>query len=174
MPRDIGSFLLFLAGSEACSRTGKPGKSNLPRTPEAARTFLAPISGMLFDWPGGFSHAVRERLAAGQVTTLPERLGKWYNGLMRFRSEAYADFRTVLSEVAAQAFDGTYGGAVLKADTEHAWISAAEAAASRRAYRTDSRRRLGGPPRRAAPPQRVRASEYGGLERGRRGPQGRP
>jgi hypothetical protein len=127
-PRDIGSFLLFLAGSEARSRTGKPGKTNLPRTPEAARAFLAPISGMLCDWPTEFSKAVHERLEAGQGATLPERLGKWYHGLMRFRSEAYVDFRTVLSEVAAQAFDGSYGGAALPADTERAWISAAEAA----------------------------------------------
>jgi hypothetical protein len=127
-PRDIGSFLLFLARSEARSRTGKPGKSNLPRTPEAARTFLAPISGMLCDWPAGFSKVVRERLDAGHGATLPERLGKWYHGLMRFRSEAYADFRATLSEVAAEAFDGSYGGAALPADAERAWISAAEAA----------------------------------------------
>jgi hypothetical protein len=127
-PRDIGSFLLFLGGSEARSRTGKPGKSNLPRTPEAARTFLAPISGMLCDWPNGFSGAVRERLEAGQGATLPERLGKWYHGLMRFRSEAYADFRAALTDVAAVAFDGFYGGAALPPDTERAWISAAEAA----------------------------------------------
>jgi hypothetical protein len=127
-PRDIGSFLLFLGGSEARSRTGKPGKSNLPRTPEVARTFLAPISGMLCDWPNGFSGAVRERLKAGQGATLPERLGKWYHGLMRFRSEAYADFRAALTDVAAVAFDGAYGGAALPPDTERAWISAAEAA----------------------------------------------
>jgi hypothetical protein len=47
---------------------------------------------------------------------------------MRFRSEAYGDFRVALSEVAAEAFDGSYGGAALPADTERAWISAAEAA----------------------------------------------
>jgi hypothetical protein len=127
-PADIGSFLLFLAGSEARSRTGKPGKTNLPRTPEAARAFLAPISDMLCEWPTGFSKAVGERLAAGQGTTLPEHLGKWYHGLMRFRSEAYADFRAVLTDVAAEAFDGSYGGAALPADMERAWISAAEAA----------------------------------------------
>jgi hypothetical protein len=127
-PRDIGGFLLFLAGSEARSRTGKPGKTNLPRTPEAARAFLVPISEMLCDWPAGFSETVGERLAAGQGATLPERLGKWYHGLMRFRSEAYGDFRAVLSEVAAEAFDGSYGGAALPADAERAWISAAEAA----------------------------------------------
>jgi hypothetical protein len=83
---------------------------------------------MLCDWPTEFSKAVHERLEAGQGATLPERLGKWYHGLMRFRSEAYADLRAVLSEVAAQAFDGSYGGAALPADTERAWISAAEAA----------------------------------------------
>ncbi len=126
-PADIGSFLLFLAGSEARSRTGKPGKTNLPRTPEAARAFLAPISGMLCDWPAGFSKTVGERLAAGQGATLPERLGKWYDGLMRFRSEAYRDFRAVLSDVAADTFDGSYGGAALPADTERAWMAAAEA-----------------------------------------------
>jgi alkyl sulfatase BDS1-like metallo-beta-lactamase superfamily hydrolase len=64
-PADIGSFLLFLGGSEARARTGKPGKTNLPRTPEAARAFLEPISDLLCEWPTGFSKAVGERLAAG-------------------------------------------------------------------------------------------------------------
>jgi hypothetical protein len=47
---------------------------------------------------------------------------------MRFRSEAHGDFRAAMSDVAAEAFDGTYGGAALPADAERAWISAAEAA----------------------------------------------
>ncbi|MGC9369439.1 MAG: hypothetical protein ACP5DX_07895 [Paracoccaceae bacterium] len=127
-PADIGSFLLFLAGSEMRAYTGKPGKVKLPKSPEEARSFLASAAPLLCDWPKGFEEVVQRRLGAAHGATVPERLGKWYQSLMRFRAPAYSDFHEALGSVAAAVFDGPYLGKTATDPDECTWISAAEAA----------------------------------------------
>lgn len=126
-PRDIGRFLYFLAVSSARSRTGKPGKTPLPRTPEESQEFLSGLEALLCNWPDGFEQDVSERLQLSDAPTVPERLGKFHDGLMSFKAEAYADFRSAVGRIATKVFEGPYLGKG-PAIGPRGWISAAEAA----------------------------------------------
>ena len=128
-PSDIGEFIFFLASGGMDAVTGKKGKAPLPRTVEEARGFLADTFRLLCDWPTAFRDDVARRLREGEpsASSAPARLGRWYQRLMSFDSDAYADFRQALGEIVGQEFDGPYVGSVPVAACERDWISAAEA-----------------------------------------------
>lgn len=127
-PKDIGSFLMFLAGDAQDQKTGKPGKAPHPKTAAEAREFLAPLAALLCSWPIGFEVEVARRLTAGDEKTAPARLGKWYQGLMAFNDPAYASVHDVLKRVVADQFNGPYAGSAVSDQSKRSWISAAEAA----------------------------------------------
>ena len=130
-PSDIGEFLFFLAASGLMARTGKQGKTSLPKTVEEARCFLSAATGLLCDWPNAFRQDVSDRLQRSDsgLSTAPERLGRWYQRLMRFTHPAYDDFRTELGQVVSAEFDGTYAGACgQEIHGLRDWVPAAEAA----------------------------------------------
>jgi len=130
-PSDIGEFLFFLAASGRMTNSGKHGKTTMPKTIEEARAFLTAAARVLCDWPAVFQQDASERLQRGDpsASTAPERLGRWYQRLMRFSNEAYDDFRTELGTVISLEFDGAYTGAAgLGSDSDREWMSAAEAA----------------------------------------------
>jgi hypothetical protein len=129
-PPGISSFLLFLASRETDPRTGKAGKSAVPPDLSASRAFLRPLESIFASWPAGFGAHVRKRLRAGDhdLQSAPARLGYWYQGLMRFREDAYAPFRECLATVIADEFEGAYrGAAAADSGRRAAWLSAAEA-----------------------------------------------
>lgn len=130
-PGDIGDFIFFLAASGAATRSGKHGKTTIPKTIEEARRFLATATALICDWPAAFRKDASARLQRGDrcASTAPERLGRWYQRLMRFSHPAYADFRSELAKVVSEEFDGAYVGAIdLSPELEREWVSAAEAA----------------------------------------------
>jgi len=127
-PKEIGSFLMFLAGDAQNQKTGKPGKAPQPKSVGDAREFLAPLAALLCSWPTGFEAEVGRRLTAGDEKTAPARLGKWYQGLMAFNDPAYASFHDALNNVVAVQFNGPYAGGAVSDQSKRSWISAAEAA----------------------------------------------
>ncbi|WP_371158471.1 hypothetical protein [Jannaschia sp. 2305UL9-9] len=130
-PGDIGEFIFFLAASGAATRSGKHGKTTIPKTIEEARRFLATATDLICDWPGAFRKDSSARLQRGErcASTAPERLGRWYQRLMRFSHPAYNDIRSGLAKVVGEEFDGAYVGAIdLSPELERVWVSAAEAA----------------------------------------------
>lgn len=126
-PGDFASFLFFLASNEQKSRSGKEGKTPLPATISDTRTFLTQAEPWLKSWPIGFQGKLAQRLSEGDpnASSAPARLGKWYQRLMRFNGDAYADIRNQLSASIAEHFQGPYAGRPVKS---RAWISATEAA----------------------------------------------
>lgn len=130
-PFDVGDFLFFLAASGAASRTGKQGKAVMPKTVGEAQLFLAEATKLLSVWPAAFQKEASSRLQHGDqsASTAPERLGRWYQRLMRFNHPAYDDFRSILGEVINGYFDGPHKGAAgQNSDSSREWIAAAEAA----------------------------------------------
>jgi len=130
-PRDIGEFLFFLAASGVPTKTGKQGKTVTPTTVKEAQIFLAEATNLLTEWPSAFQEEVSNRLRRGDqsASTAPERLGRWYQRLMRFTDPAFGDFRSVLGETVNGSFAGPYlGAAAADSDGCREWISAAEAA----------------------------------------------
>ena len=126
-PSDFASFLFFLASSEQKSRSGKEGKTPLPVTIPDTRVFLAQAEPWLRSWPRGFQGKLAHRLSEGDpnASSAPARLGKWYQRLMRFSGDAYADIHNQLSAGIAEHFQGPYAGRSVE---DRAWISATEAA----------------------------------------------
>ncbi|WP_135502913.1 TniQ family protein [Roseovarius aestuariivivens] len=129
-PSDIGEFIFFLASGGVETVTGKQGKTPLPRSLEETRGFLLEASRLICDWPYAFRDEVVRRLRKGdtRASSAPAQLGRWYQRLMSFEGDAYADFREALSDVVRQEFDGMYVGGIQIASDERDWISAAEAA----------------------------------------------
>jgi len=82
----------------------------MPKTIAEAREFLSAATGILCDWPSAFRKDASDRLQRGDqsASTAPERLGRWYQRLMRFSDTAYDDFRIELGNVINLEFDGTY------------------------------------------------------------------
>ncbi|WP_298905096.1 TniQ family protein [uncultured Aliiroseovarius sp.] len=126
-PSDLGSFLVFLAGHEQKTRSGKEGKTPLPMTIADTRTFLSRAEPWLRSWPHGFQDKLAQRLSEGDplASSAPARLGKWYQGLMRFNGDAYSDVHAQLSAGIAENFSGPYAGRHV---VDRAWISATKAA----------------------------------------------
>ncbi|MDO5758352.1 MAG: TniQ family protein [Rhodobacterales bacterium] len=131
-PSDIGEFIYFLASGGVESITDKQGKTPLPRTLWETRSFLKDASQLLCDWPAAFHEEVTRRLRDGgdRASSAPAQLGRWYQRLMSFNNDAYADFRQALAEVVGREFDGAYVGGVQIDPHARDWISAAEAARS--------------------------------------------
>ena len=129
-PHDIGEFIYFLASEYVETVTGKQGKSSLPRTIAETRDFLCKAVEMLCAWPDAFRSEVSSRLSDGanRAPSAPARLGRWYQRLMGFQSQAYADFRKELGEIVRCEFDGPYVGGAPVVASEREWLSAAEAA----------------------------------------------
>ncbi|WP_415714450.1 TniQ family protein [Roseibium sp.] len=129
-PPNIGEFLFFLASARSDTKTGKHGKAGLPRTVAESRAFLRGAMAVLCDWPNAFRIEVSRRLANDEnaSSSAPARLGRWYQRLMEFNGDEYSDFRTELTHVVKNEFDGIYSGNI-QASTQHrSWISAAQAA----------------------------------------------
>lgn len=128
-PLDIANFLYFLSTSELQGSTAKPGKTPLPRTVEDAVEFIRPVANFLADWPVNFDAHVRTRLHAGppDANSAPERLGAWYQRLMKFRAPAYEPFRARVGEIINETFEGAYAGALADSG-QRSWVSAAAAA----------------------------------------------
>ncbi|MGH1445207.1 MAG: TniQ family protein [Cognatishimia sp.] len=127
-PKDISSFLMFLAGDAQNQKTGKPRKVPQPKTAGDARKFLAPLAALLCSWPTGFESEVGRRLKASDEKTAPARLGKWYQVLMAFNEPAYFSFHNALNSVVTDQFNGPYAGSAISDHSKRSWISAAEAA----------------------------------------------
>ncbi|WP_170575233.1 TniQ family protein [Ruegeria atlantica] len=125
-PNDLASFVYFAATGSAETRTGKQGKTPLPKNLEETRSFLRLAEPLFQNWPSGFNEHVRIRLAEGDISanSAPAQLGKWYQRLMAFRGEAYEPFHDRLHQTVGQHFEGSYSVGV---SSDRAWISAAEA-----------------------------------------------
>ncbi|SCK11645.1 TniQ family protein [Vogesella sp. LIG4] len=83
-----------------------------PRTVTEAATFLAPLEGLLANWPAGFQVHVERRIEVGtpEARTLNTLLGPWYIGLRKAcQGTALEVFLQVIIEVAAEKFDGILG-----------------------------------------------------------------
>lgn len=130
MPNDVGRFVCFLASSFLENRTGKNGKTTMPKTISDAVQLLEPVAALLQDWPRGFENHVRQRLteSSSEENSAPARLGKWYHRLMKFTDPAYDQFRLAVARVVAQEFNGSYVGGLALND-ERDWLSAKEASA---------------------------------------------
>jgi hypothetical protein len=130
-PPDIGRFLFFLYSHARPALAAKAENTRLPRTAAESRAFVAAGLDLLSDWPDAFDEHVRRRLEDGDsaVPTAPERLGRWYYRMTRFRSEASRPFHDRLAAIIAAEFDGSYKGTASRADRfPAAWMSAASAA----------------------------------------------
>lgn len=127
-PKDIGRFLMFLAGDVLEQKTGKPGKAPHPRTANDARVFLAPLAKLMCTWPEEFEAEIERRLSRSDGSTVPARLGKWYQSLMGFKDPAYTSFHEAMKRVVADQFCGPYVGGAASDQHTRSWISAAEAA----------------------------------------------
>lgn len=83
-----------------------------PQSVAAAVDFLAPLEGLLADWPIGFRKHVASRIAVGKpdARTLNTLLGPWYIELRkRCQHTALEPFLNVIIDVAAEQFDGLIG-----------------------------------------------------------------
>ncbi len=129
-PPDLCRFLTFLAADTRRSRTGKSGKYSIPQTVQETLEFMDPVGGMLSDWPKGFDQHVTERFSAGDLTanSIPGRLGRWYQTIMGFKGDDYAEFRRRIMVIGADAFDGAYASQLTNTGIEREWVSATEAA----------------------------------------------
>lgn len=129
-PPDIGDFLFFLASEHLDTKTGKHGKSGLPGTIKESRAFLESALADLCDWPNAFRVEVASRLASDEnaSSSAPARLGRWYQRLMEFNGDEYSDFRTELTHIVKNEFDGIYFGNIEASTQDRSWISAAHAA----------------------------------------------
>lgn len=129
-PPDIGAFIFVLASGGVETISGKQGKTPLPRRIDETCRFLEDASRLLCDWPDAFRGEVARRLREGdaRASSAPARLGRWYQRLMSFDGDAYADFRHALAEAVREEFDGAYLGGIRIASDARDWISAAEAA----------------------------------------------
>ncbi|WP_082677514.1 TniQ family protein [Ruegeria profundi] len=130
VPADIGGFLHFLASSFSQNRTGKTGKTRLPKTVSESVALLEPVAKLLHNWPHGFEDHVSERLtaSASKENSAPAKLGKWYHRLMKFKEPAYDPFRSAVARVVAEEFNGSYVGAIV-VSSQREWVSAKEASA---------------------------------------------
>ncbi|WP_422040660.1 TniQ family protein [Roseibium sp.] len=129
-PPDIGDFLFFIASEHLDTKTGKHGKSGLPRTIKESRAFLESALAVLCDWPNAFRVEVARRLASdvNASSSAPARLGRWYQRLMEFNGDEYSDFRTELTHLVKNEFDGIYFGNIEASTQDRSWMSAAHAA----------------------------------------------
>lgn len=129
LPPDIGAFVHFLAGSGQNARTGKAGKMAYPTSVDDAVDLVCHAGSLLSNWPNSFDAELSRRLeqADASTKTAAEKLGSWYQRLMRFTGPSYEPFKERLLKVVASTHDGPYHGhSVDLEDCE--WISATEAA----------------------------------------------
>ncbi len=128
-PSNIGKFIHFLASGFQASRTGKSGKTKIPKTVEDAVRLMAPVELLLANWPHGFEDYVKELLNEGDpaATSAPERLGNWYQRLMRFREPEYDVFKDAVARVIEKEFSGFHPGH-LASTSSREWLPATEAA----------------------------------------------
>lgn len=129
VPSSIGRFVHFLASSFIQNRTGKMGKTTMPKTISEAQLLLSPVAPLLANWPYGFEDHVRQRMASGNpgAKSAPERLGKWYQRLMQFKDPAYEPYRDSVARVIVQEFNGSYVGGLVSCEPKE-WMTANEAA----------------------------------------------
>jgi hypothetical protein len=83
-----------------------------PRSISEAIKFLAPLEGLLDDWPSGFKKHVAQRIAGGRkdARTLNTLLGDWYIRLRKLAiGTALEPFIQVVIDVAAERTDCVLG-----------------------------------------------------------------
>lgn len=83
-----------------------------PKSVSEAIELLAPLDGLLSDWPQGFEQHIRERMAVGpkDARTLNSLLGQWYQHLKRAgQSPGLQPFLETVIKVADRDFDGALG-----------------------------------------------------------------
>lgn len=107
-----------------------------PRSVAEAVELLAPLEGLLADWPRGFEEHVALRIAAGpaEARTLNRLLGQWYGHVKRAgQSKGLQPFLEAVIRVAARDFHGALGfdaaGEVTTQVTGHLRLAAAAKAA---------------------------------------------
>ena len=128
--RDAVKTLWFLASSMKTARTGKTGKSQIPKTVQEVVEFLWPVEEILTVWPHAFDHHVIDRWndPEAEGMTAAQRLGPWYRALLAQRGVlAEALLAECLQVVAHTCGDAYKLGRV---DGESQWMSAAEAGRS--------------------------------------------
>lgn len=89
-----------------------PRGSALPKRVAEAVSFLAPLEAMLMNWPMGFHHHVKERIAAGKpgARTLNSLLGDWYISLRKLCQRTTLEpLLQVIIDVAATQSDCVLG-----------------------------------------------------------------
>lgn len=104
----VGTLCLHADPTMPAPRRG----AALPTTIAEAIDLLAPLDGLLADWPSGFQLHVEKRIAAGRpdARTLNTLLGPWYIGLRKLcQGTALEPFLKIIIEVAAIRFDGALG-----------------------------------------------------------------
>ncbi|WP_253285931.1 hypothetical protein [Ruegeria sp. HKCCD5851] len=128
-PSNVGKFVHFLASGFQASRTGKFGKTKIPKTVEDAVRLMVPVEPLLANWPHGFEGYVKKLLHEGdpEATSAPERLGNWYQRLMRFREPEYDVFKDAVARVIEREFNGFHPGQ-LASNSSREWLPATEAA----------------------------------------------
>lgn len=105
----------------------------LPKTVERAIEFLAPLEGLLAEWPNGFRRHVAQRIAAGRkdARTLNTLLGDWYISLRKAcQGTALEPLLQVIVEVAAEETECVLGLDSAKAMVQDAtrYVRASDAA----------------------------------------------
>ena len=133
---DLIKVIWFLATSMADPRTGKPGKSTMPKSVAEARDLIARAEEVLTEFPRAFDEFVMELWdKAPTGDTAAQRLGPWYHGLMKQQGTLARLFQDRLRFVISSRAPDPYA----RRDDEGVesdWVSAA-AAAKRLQVRSD-------------------------------------
>ncbi len=98
-----------------------PRGSDLPKTVAKAIAFLAPLEGLLANWPLGLRAHVEKRIAAGRkdARTLNTLLGEWYISLRKTcQGTAFEPLLQTVIDVAADKSDCVLGMDSAKAMAE--------------------------------------------------------
>ena len=101
---DLARFLFFLATSANPSRTGKDGKTPIPKTVTEAVDMLANAEEILLDWPHGFDALVQNRIeiSRNEQPSMRARLGRWHERLIEFTAPQYQDFHAHIDHLSKQ------------------------------------------------------------------------
>ena len=127
---EANRLLRFLGANGKVRRTGKEGKTPLPRTIDDAVRAIAHAGDILTRWPDAFDDEVRRRWREGPSDgrTAAQRLGPWYRQLAVLQGPYAQALKKRLKEVTAAELGDLYARpADIDAADKH-WLSVAEGA----------------------------------------------
>ena len=127
---EANRLIRLLAGPAQPGRTGKAGKTPLPRSVAEAVEMTPTAGDILTQWPKAFDDEVRRRWREGPSDgrTAAQRLGPWYRQLAVLQGPYAQALKKRLKEVTAAELGDLYARPADTGAADKHWLSVAEGA----------------------------------------------